>query len=229
LTRPPNSSKIPVLTVLLDICGYQGQATVPEVEEGLRNAGHDLDYAAVSMALMRYAKLGLISRTRDGRMYHYTPNMRTEASLEFLKRSEAVKQEIDAKIQYLGANILAGDISPSRGQALALLLTTGPDMEVVPERTKRILTTLGMSVAMLPPANSTGEGSERAKNLLDQVMNQIGKMIVLHDYSKSKISAVLEAIMVVRLSIEKELPQDAKYLTTIYLLLDRIQKGNLNA
>lgn len=221
-----NSSKIPILTVLLGICGDQGQATVPEVEEGLHYAEHSSNHAAVSMALMRYAKLGLISRAKEGRWYHYSPNKRTKATLEFLARSEAANQQIDAKIRYLELSILAGDISTSRGQALGALLTVGTDMDALPERTRRILRTLGMSVAMVPV---TEEGAIGARDLLDQLMNDIRMMTVSHDYSDPMMSAVLKAIPAVWQSIERALPEDAMYLLTIYLLLNRIQKSDLDA
>lgn len=221
--RIRNSTKVPILSVLLAICGSSRQATVPEVEGRLRSAGHELSHAAVSMALMRYAKHGLISRTREGRWFQYRPNRRTRPGLQFLERSTAVHSRIDGMIDYLDLGILSDNIPANLGGFWEFKLKSDPDMSTVPQHTRKPLYSIGRLLQRLASSKKENEALRGDSDTLED-------LLILGEYYKPK-DPVHTGVQELEQGLRKRIGEleadlrDARFLSLFFLMRAQYAQG----
>jgi len=57
-----------------------GELAVSEIQQTLKNSGHDLAYTTVMTVLVRLHKKGLVTRKKDGRQFLYSAAQRKDSS-----------------------------------------------------------------------------------------------------------------------------------------------------
>lgn len=147
--RVRNSTKLPVLSTLKSM----GMTSTENVWATMVAKGHDVSQAAVRMALMRYAKQGLLFRVREDRVYLYRCTSRGLAVLDYytgIKVPERPNHDIDFLIKLMRLAVVNGDYSEGTltmflNDINVKLLTTH---DLVP-RTERLLRLLRFYIARL--------------------------------------------------------------------------------